>query len=837
MKSTRSGNSPVHAAAGAARHLALAGALLYALATPGLFALAAPVRAAVPDSLARSLRPDHPRIWMRGADEWYRNETGTLAWRILHGAEQPWPWNSSPANDQSKAEFSYTAGADEDADYGADNMFNRYDHDFAMRVLEPVIAGKAQKWNWRKGYQGQWTLGHTADEYFADARAKLLYILEWPPEYEFPYVMALVAATAYDWLIDETFSSGQPVLSEQDKQRIRERLIVHADYLKSRADGSGHPFTATDVDNFFYVMMGFALYEPTRAADPAYQAINSKALEYLNAFERDFIGQVLPFWEKQSADGGWPGGFNQMQIPFWTGGSYESADNVAFLTMAPVLFAAWTATTNSLESSLFNIGPLKYMPEFQLHMILPSPLDAESDATYYDINGSGDPYSRSPWILPMRAYSRRRFADSAEQQQLAELGAWVRAHFSGAKTNAGSWDMTDQLLFEDKWVNPREPVAIGFPLTRYFRSLGWIFMRTGFASPDDLAALFISQPYHWSALDPYAQNSLLLWYKGPLLRGYTSPLLIDNAGQRSIDRFPAIQEGAAQYAPGSLWDVGPGIIRFEETPQYLQVVADASHAYVSDQLASCIRQVIYLKPDRFLVVDRIRTVKAGVRKTWTLRTAAQFQSFGPDLLRLQNSGGGALWMKRLSPLADLNEAISSQNYSLTEKSAAATRFIHLFQVCDAAVTASSAQLLVDDAVLKGSADTLTIVQPDCDIILYPDDRMQFLRHGSAVTPGPLQGAAARPHRFMLLQNYPNPFNPDTAISLQINDAAGVVVEVYSVNGALQSTLFSGRLAPGLHLFHWNGEDSKGAVSPSGVYFCRVSSGPQETQSCRMLLLH
>jgi len=789
-----------------------------------------------PGSLALSVRSDHPRIWMRGEDEWYRNEVGTFAWRVLHGQELPWPWMGNPANDQQKGEFSYAAGADEDADYGADNMFNRYDHDFAIRVLEPIIAGKAQKANWRSAYQGQWTLDHSADEYFADARAKLLQILQWSPEYEFPYVMALFAATAYDWLFTETFSDGRPVLSDQDKAQIQQRLIVHADYMKNRANGSGQPFVATDVDEYYYVMMGLALYEPSRSGDPAYQAVQTKAQGYLDAFEKDFVGRVLPFWQKQGEDGGWHGGFNQMQIPYWTGGSYETATNVTPLTTAPILFAAYTATKQPLDSSLFNIGMLKYMPEFQLHMILPSPMDGETDATYYDIDGPGDRYSRSPWILPMRAYSRRRFSTDAEQQRLAELGAWIRTHFSKSKTDAGSWDTTDQLLFEDKWVQPRAPQEIGFPLVRHFKSLGRVFMRSGFTSQNDLAGLFICQPYHWSAMDLYAQNALLLYYKGALIKGYYSPLLIGNSKQRTVSTFPSIQDGVSSYAPGSTWDVGPGILVCEDRSDHLYIVAEARNAYSKDKLTSILRKIVYLKPNRFILFDQIKTPTADSRLTWTFNPAALFHRGDAGLLRLENSGGGALWMKRLTPTDAVEESITAQSYELHSNSGSTERtFVHVLQVSDASLSSTSPNLLIDDAVLETFQDSLRISLPDCDVTFSTEHSLKVRWQPAAVPEKKAERALPQP--FQLYQNYPNPFNPTTTIGLKMDYSDFVEIAIYDVDGALHSVLFRGRLEPGVYSYRWDGKDHQGGSSPSGVYFCQVRSGRHEVENCKMVLLH
>lgn len=486
-------------------------------------------------STVELIRPEHPRIYMKGNWEWDQNNIGSFAWRIMHGQEKPWPWMQDPANDQSKDEFAYSAGADNEDDYGADNMFQSFDHDFDIRLLEPLIAGKALKLHWQDIFAGTWTLDHTSDEYFADARNKLIFTVDLEPRYEYPYVVALVGAAGYDWLYDETFANGEPILSESDKAHIQSRLIEHADYLKSLVTGDKMPFKASDTNNYYYVLVGLALYEPAKINDPDYAWINEKAKSYLNSFDTDFIGKVLAIWNKQGGDGGWHNGLGSLEMPYWTGGSYETDDNVAILSATPMLFAHYTATNVSIDSSLFSTGILKNFAEFQAFMIRPAEIGTDSGVKYVNIGGTVGNYDRSPWIMPMRSYSRRRFSENAEQLKLAELGGWIRTSFNKNFTDAGSWDTMEQLLFEDKWPSPRSPESIGFSPVRHFKSLGWIFLRTGFKSSNDLLSLFICQPFHWSNLDLYAQNSLSIEYKGVIAKGLATPLFIDNKGQRQID--------------------------------------------------------------------------------------------------------------------------------------------------------------------------------------------------------------------------------------------------------------------------------------------------------------
>jgi len=86
-----------------------------------------------------------------------------------------------------------------------------------------------------------------------------------------------------------------------------------------------------------------------------------------------------------------------------------------------------------------------------------------------------------------------------------------------------------------------------------------------------------------------------------------------------------------------------------------------------------------------------------------------------------------------------------------------------------------------------------------------------------------------PQEFNLYQNYPNPFNPSTKIKFQIPLSRGVTGEagrgvltllmIYNTLGQEVTTLVNQQLSPGTYSVEWNASNY-----PSGIYFCRLTSG-------------
>jgi hypothetical protein len=82
---------------------------------------------------------------------------------------------------------------------------------------------------------------------------------------------------------------------------------------------------------------------------------------------------------------------------------------------------------------------------------------------------------------------------------------------------------------------------------------------------------------------------------------------------------------------------------------------------------------------------------------------------------------------------------------------------------------------------------------------------------------------AVPIRTALHACEPNPFNPTTTLRFDLAQAGRTRLLVYDAAGRLVRTLVDATLAAGSHRAVWNGLDSSGQRSPSGVYFARLVS--------------
>ncbi len=90
--------------------------------------------------------------------------------------------------------------------------------------------------------------------------------------------------------------------------------------------------------------------------------------------------------------------------------------------------------------------------------------------------------------------------------------------------------------------------------------------------------------------------------------------------------------------------------------------------------------------------------------------------------------------------------------------------------------------------------------------------------------------------FFLNQNYPNPFNMSTSIEYQISKKEFVNLTIYNTNGQIIKTLVNSDRMPGIYNVAWNGMNDDNIAVASGMYFYRLSAGPNRYITKKMLLL-
>lgn len=92
-----------------------------------------------------------------------------------------------------------------------------------------------------------------------------------------------------------------------------------------------------------------------------------------------------------------------------------------------------------------------------------------------------------------------------------------------------------------------------------------------------------------------------------------------------------------------------------------------------------------------------------------------------------------------------------------------------------------------------------------------------------------------PVNFELFQNYPNPFNPETNIQFELKESTVTEISIFNLLGQRITTLYHGRLSPGIHEFKWNAHSKDGADLPSGTYLY-VLKTELSSESKKMLLI-
>jgi hypothetical protein len=102
----------------------------------------------------------------------------------------------------------------------------------------------------------------------------------------------------------------------------------------------------------------------------------------------------------------------------------------------------------------------------------------------------------------------------------------------------------------------------------------------------------------------------------------------------------------------------------------------------------------------------------------------------------------------------------------------------------------------------------------------------FSYNATAVKSGAASGAFMN---ITQIHATPNPFKTSTTINFTTSTCGATAVSVYTVTGALLTTLYHGETKPGMHTVQWNGADDSGKLTPAGVYFCRLQhNGSMQT---------
>ena len=479
----------------------------------------------------------------------------------------------------------------------------------------------------------------------------------------------------YDWLYD--------VLSEPERIKYGNFIVTTADkiytYCRNVPPGASWIDQCMDYSNQFFwhhgrlIFAGIALYND--------DVNDVSAIGYLDDSEDWIKNHMLPATNQVGVDGGWCEGlgYNGMTIPMF-------ADMIEVWKVA--------AGEDLYGSSTF----LHYNSEWILHSITPH------DSNYVEIADIG-----------MQTPSNNNYGTT--------IG--LMAALTGARYSNGFAQYITEDVFPSGYGFHNFPYLLwydsGVPavnlssveLAKHFRGIGHVIMRTGFDS-DSTFALFKSGNM-FAPHQHQEQNEFLIHRKGRLAvesahyyyqdTHYHNCMLID--GDQIRPPFTQYYE----VVEGTVRDAGD-ITEYEHTADYTYAVGDAANAYESSKVTECLRYFVFLRPEYFVVFDRVGATSASYAKKWLIHSVNS-PSIAGDLITITESNG-KLFSKTILPEAvNINSFSEELRYKIEVTpvtSNADELFLHVLYPTDLAGTMPSTSAV-------GNSD-MTGVNFDDRLILF-----------------------------------------------------------------------------------------------------------------------
>jgi hypothetical protein len=108
----------------------------------------------------------------------------------------------------------------------------------------------------------------------------------------------------------------------------------------------------------------------------------------------------------------------------------------------------------------------------------------------------------------------------------------------------------------------------------------------------------------------------------------------------------AVQDPAQWEKGRNLYDIAD-IVAFEDRGEYLYVAGDCTRSYRPEKLACFTRQIVFLRPDTFVIFDRVVSKDPRFQKTWVLQAMKPPTPLNGRLMI--TNGKGRLFVQTLLP--------------------------------------------------------------------------------------------------------------------------------------------------------------------------------------------
>ncbi|WP_173118182.1 DUF4962 domain-containing protein [Paenibacillus qinlingensis] len=424
------------------------------------------------------------------------------------------------------------------------------------------------------------------------AKDRLLNIASWNPSGATSYVIqdqvhrsiALNAAIAYDWLY--------PLLSPTEKQQVQAMVTTRTTTMVNDVV-IAHPIQKNPYDSHGWSAFGYigiiatAMLHDVADAEQWYRQI---VPAYIN---------IMPPWGGE--DGGWAQGTGYWQWSAFIGQEFMD-----------VLLA-------STGINLYDKGYTRNEGMYPL---------------YAFPNGSpkgifGDDSEFSPGKPSVTMYNR-----------LSQMNGDPRLKWAAEAIGTGPDSQLNNYFYGDSSLAAMPPVNL--PDARWFQDVGLVAMHSKLYDPDRVSFYFKSSPYGSFNHSHADQNSFVLNAFGESLAiesGYYDYYGSNhdlNYAKQTLSSNAITYDGKQGQPIGNI-EADGRIYGFVTHPDFDAASGDASAAYPG-VLTKAGRQVIYVRPNMFVVIDKLQSANpAGNEFEWRLHAE--------DNLELDADHAGATILK------------------------------------------------------------------------------------------------------------------------------------------------------------------------------------------------
>ena len=453
--------------------------------------------------------------------------------------------------------------------------------------------------------------------------------------------MAKGLAMAYDWLYDD--------LTPAQRQKYGRRALYAAQQCYKT-------WRHSDFNNHVYLEYGPILYVGVALYGDGIddEAVRQVALDGLELLLKHFI----PAHEYVNrGDGGWHESMSYSA--FFT---YEFAQIVELWARASGE-DLWKDSNGLAGEAYYQVYNLRPFDRHRVHVADlggPDPVDGQILAYLPLVSRRyGDGLARfwSDWLI-------------TESQRKAR---------EGNKYALDGYRFWPYVLWYDPEVAVVKPEEL--PLAHIFRGYGWVPMRSSWKE-DATFALFISSPTWYGGHQHLDNNSFIIHKYAPLAldtgiydtaKGHRANYYARTIAHNTVTVFdpeekftggnwggrpdvPVTNDGGQLYTAGPdlIGKVGPGtefdraeILAYELTDTYTYVAGDATRSYSPHKVREFTRAFLHLRPDIFVVFDRVEATSAEFTKRWLLHSQNQ-PRLSADTFLIVN-GPGKLWGRSLLP--------------------------------------------------------------------------------------------------------------------------------------------------------------------------------------------